>query len=71
MEARRMPAWILWLSPVVVMPVLAVVWTSWATRPRGPVQAITTVQEYDAFRRAMAAPVPAPRAARSRTRTSR
>lgn len=53
-----MPSWILWLSPVIVAPMLAVVWTSWAARPRGPVQALETVQEYDRFRAALTAPVP-------------
>ncbi|MGB8651086.1 MAG: hypothetical protein WCD35_10540 [Mycobacteriales bacterium] len=61
-----MPAWILWLSPVIVAPLLAVLWTSWASRPRGPVEAIETVQQYDRFRAAIAgaetAPVPEPRA---------
>ena len=57
-----MPTWILWLSPVVVGPLLAVVWTSWASRPRGPVEAIESVDQYARFRKAMEAPVPAPRA---------
>ena len=63
-----LPSWILWLSPVVVMPLLAVGWTAWASRARPPVQAISTVQQHDAFRRAIEAPVPTPRAPRSRTR---
>ncbi|MGZ6826586.1 MAG: hypothetical protein ACXVGH_07315 [Mycobacteriales bacterium] len=60
-----MPAWILWLSPVIVAPMLAVLWTMWASRPRGPEQALETVQEYDRFRAALtsplAQPVPEPR----------
>lgn len=55
-----MPSWILWLSPVIVAPMLAVLWTVWAARPRGPVQALETVQEYDRFRAALTAPVPQP-----------
>jgi hypothetical protein len=53
-----MPAWILWLSPVIVSPLLAVLWTSWASRPRGPVQAIETVDEYERFRAALTTPLP-------------
>lgn len=59
-----MPTWILWLSPVVVMPVMAVLWMSWRSRPRGPVAAVTTVSRHDAFKRAMEAPVPVPRGSR-------
>lgn len=53
-----MPSWILWLSPVIVSPLLAVLWTSWLSRPRGPVAAIETVEEYDRFRAALTAPLP-------------
>ena len=60
-----MPAWILWLSPVIVAPLLAVVWMSWAARPRGPVEAMQTVQQYDRFRAALTQPVPAPRKERT------
>lgn len=56
-----MPSWILWLSPVIVAPMLAVLWTIWASRPRGPEQALETVQEYDRFRAALTNPVPVPR----------
>ena len=48
-----MPAWILWLSPVIVAPLLAVLWITWASRPRGPVEARATVQKYDWFRAAL------------------
>ena len=64
--APSMPAWILWLSPVIVSPLLAVVWTSWASRPRGPVEAIETVEQHQRFRAALTAPVPQPRKARSK-----
>ena len=60
-----MPSWILWLSPVIVAPMLAVVWTSWAARPRGPVEAMETVEQYDRFKAALTQPVPAPRSPRS------
>ena len=69
-----MPAWILWLSPVIVAPMLAVVWTSWASRPRGPVEAMQTVEQYDRFRAALTQPVPEPRRPRrvaDRRETSR
>ncbi|HUR51524.1 MAG TPA: hypothetical protein VMZ11_05325 [Mycobacteriales bacterium] len=48
-----MPAWILWLSPVIVAPVLAVLWVTWAARPKGPEEARETVQRYDRFRAAL------------------
>lgn len=57
-----MPAWILWLCPVVIAPMLAVAWTSWASRTRGPEEAYGTVAQYDRFRQAMDAPVPGNRA---------
>lgn len=60
-KVRTMPTWLLWLSPVIVAPVLAVFWTSWASRPRGPVQAIETVEQYDRFKAALRQPVPQPR----------
>jgi cytochrome c-type biogenesis protein CcmH/NrfF len=64
-----MPSWILWLSPVIIAPLLAVLWTVWAARPRGPVQALKTVPEYDRFRAALTNPVPEPRrAGRSKDR---
>ena len=56
-----LPAWILWLSPVIVSPMIAVVWTSWASRPRGPVQAMETVEHFDKFRAALTTRVPEPR----------
>ncbi len=63
-----MPSWILWLSPVIVAPLLAVLWISWASRPRGPVQALETVQEYDRFRAALTSPVPSARHAGAKAR---
>jgi cytochrome c-type biogenesis protein CcmH/NrfF len=52
------PTWILWLSPVIVAPMIAAVWSIYAARPRGPEQALETVQEYDRFRAALTNPVP-------------
>lgn len=59
-----MPSWILWLSPVIVAPLLAVLWTVWASRERAPEQALETVEQYDRFRAALTAPDP--QAARTR-----
>ena len=53
-----MPSWILWLSPVVIAPLLAVAWLAWAARPRGPVAAIETVEEHNRFKAALTAPLP-------------
>ena len=61
-----MPDWLLWLLPVLLAPVLAVAWTAFASRTRGPVEAMDSVQAYERFRQALATPVPAPR-----TRTHR
>jgi cytochrome c-type biogenesis protein CcmH/NrfF len=55
------PTWILWLSPVIVAPMIAAVWSIYAARPRGPEQALETVQEYDRFRAALTNPLPDPR----------
>ncbi|MCU1599585.1 MAG: hypothetical protein JWO22_294 [Frankiales bacterium] len=62
-EPPALPAWILWLSPVIVAPLIAVFWISWYSRPRGPVEAMQTVQQHDRFRAALTQPVPAPRPA--------
>ena len=51
-----MPSWILWLSPVIVSPMLAVGWMSWAARPKAPVAAIESVEQYARFRAALTTP---------------
>ena len=61
-----MPSWILWLSPVIVSPVLAVLWTSWTSRERGPVEAMETVEAYDRFKAALTSSVPEPRTPKAR-----
>ena len=48
-----MPTWILWLSPVIVAPLLAVLWITWAARPKGLGEARDGVQTYDRFRAAL------------------
>ena len=67
-----MPSWLLWFSPIIVLTSLAVLWTSWASRPRGPVKVMTSVEAHERFRAAVAAPVPTPRPARGvKARTRR
>jgi hypothetical protein len=61
------PTWILWLSGVVLAPTIAAVWTIFAARPRGPVQASETVQEYDRFRAALTNPIPDPSTSKKRS----
>ena len=64
-----MPDWLLWLLPVLLAPLAAVAWTAFSSRTRGPVEAIDSVQAYERFRQALAAPVPTP-GARSRRRAA-
>jgi cytochrome c-type biogenesis protein CcmH/NrfF len=52
------PVWLLWLLPVLVAPLLGVAWTSWTGRTRGPVEVADSVEQYERFRAALAAPVP-------------
>lgn len=56
-----MPVWLLWLLPVLLAPLVAIAWTAFASRTRGPVQAMDSVQAYERFRHALATPVPPPR----------
>jgi hypothetical protein len=55
-ESRPVPSWILWLSPVIVAPLLAVLWITWSARPKGLGQAREGVERYDKFRAALAEP---------------
>lgn len=48
-----MPSWILWLSPVIIAPLLAVLWITWSARPKGLGQAREGVERYDRFRAAL------------------
>ncbi len=48
-----MPAWILWLSPVIIAPLLAVAWITWAARPKAPEEAREGVEQYDRVRAAL------------------
>lgn len=54
------PDWLLWLLPVPVATVGAILWGAWSNRARGPEQASATVEAHERFRAAMAAPVPPP-----------
>jgi cytochrome c-type biogenesis protein CcmH/NrfF len=54
-----MPSWILWLSPVIVAPLLAVLWITWEARPKRPEEARSTVERYDRFRAALREDPPA------------
>lgn len=51
-----MPSWILWLSPVIVAPLLAVLWITWASRPKRLGQAREGVERYEQFRAALTEP---------------
>lgn len=52
-----MPAWLLWLLPVLLAAPVAVAWLSWSGRTRRPVEAADSVQAYERFRDALARPV--------------
>ena len=55
-----MPVWLLWLLPVLLATLLAIAWTAFASRTRGPVEAIDSVQAYERFRRRSPRPCPRP-----------
>ena len=61
-----MPVWLLWLLPVLLAPLVAIAWTAFASRTRGPVEAMDSVQAYERFRQALSTPVPPPRASSRR-----
>ena len=53
-----MPTWLLWLLPVLLAPLVAVAWTAWTGRSRGPVDVEESVRAHERFRAAMATPAP-------------
>ena len=69
--SELMPTWMLWLSLPVVAPMVAVAWLSWRARPKGPVAASETVEEYDRFKAALTSPLPASSLPHPRKKPSR
>jgi hypothetical protein len=55
-----MPAWLLWLSGVILAVPVATAWLAFAGRTRH-VEVSDTVAEYERFRAALAKPVHPPR----------
>lgn len=53
-----MPAWLAWLLPVLLAPVLAAVWNLWSGRERGPDRPEDSVAEHARFRAALTGPAP-------------
>lgn len=51
----------LFLLPIPVSLVLALLWVAWSTRPRPPVEAVVSVEEYQRALAVLAKPLP-PRA---------
>ena len=58
--ARRVPAWLLWLLPVLLAVPVTVAWLSWTGRARRPVGTADTVAGFERFRDALARPMAAP-----------
>lgn len=52
-----MPDWLLWLLPVPLATLGAIVWAAWSGRTRGPQDTADGVAEYERFRQALARPV--------------
>jgi hypothetical protein len=48
----------MWYVPMVGATLLAYVYARWTHRARGPAQPVDSVQAYERFRQAMAAPPP-------------
>ncbi|HVF19419.1 MAG TPA: hypothetical protein VNA14_04155 [Mycobacteriales bacterium] len=48
----------LFLLPIPISLVLALVWAAWTTRPRRPAEAVVTVQEYQRALAVLAKPLP-------------
>ena len=57
-----------WLGVPAVATVLAIVWTHWSTRPRGPVETSESLAAHERFKTAMASPTGPRRQARSALR---
>ena len=47
----------LFLLPIPVCLVLSMLWVAWTTRPRKPVEALVTVEEYQKALAVLAAPI--------------
>lgn len=59
----------LFLLPIPVCLVLSMLWVAWTTRPRRPIEALVTVEEYQKALAVLAAPLDQRRAPRrERTR---
>lgn len=52
-----MPSWLAWLLPIPVAALLAIAWTAWRGRSRGPVDPAESVRAHQRFVAALAAPV--------------
>ena len=52
-----LPDWLLWLLPVPLATLGALVWGSWSSRARGPQDTVDTVQQYERFRAALGSSV--------------
>lgn len=48
----------LFLLPIPISLVLALMWTSWSTRPKRPAEAVVTVEEYQRALAILAKPLP-------------
>ena len=51
-----MPDWLAWLLPVPVATLLAVLWTAWTGRSRGPADPVDSVRAHQRSMAALTAP---------------
>ena len=56
----------LFLLPIPISLVLALMWAAWTTRPKRPAEAVVTVEEYQKALAVLAKPLPHRVRARSR-----
>jgi cytochrome c-type biogenesis protein CcmH/NrfF len=56
-----LPDWLLWLLPVPLATLAALLWSWWSTSARGPQDPADSVQEYARFRAALGVSVAATR----------